>query len=296
MVAWLLLAGTAVAAPPALSFKPADTAGEYSFATGTLEGVLRGEGKSLGLLPFTHTPSKTPIVKWPGVFTYYRLFTTNKRYGESARETPSEATLLPDGALQVHWAAAPERPFDLTGIYRWTDVKTLDLETVVTAKQELPDFEVFLSSYFAEGFPATAAYATGEEKPGFVMSDHDLGKWHMFPRDKAAVDIVQDGRWTIPPSPVDWVVRPNFAAPLLYRANPEAKLAAVIMAPPEDCFALFTPCRGEAHRSMYLALFGRTIAAGETARAHARFTLIENPSEAAILDEYRSYLAQRKGK
>ena len=287
----------AAAVPDALSFKPTDTAGEFRFNTGTLKGVLRGEGKSLGLLPFTHTPSDTPIVKWPGVFTYYRLFTTNQRYGESARETPSEVTLLPDGALKVQWAATPERPFDLSGIYRWTDAKTLDLETVVTAKEKLPNFEVFLSSYFAEGFQGSATYAAPAaegNRPGFLMSEEEQGKWHVFPRNKAAVDIVQDGRWTIPPSPVDWVVRPCFTAPLIYRVNPEAGIAAVLMAPPEDCFALLTPCQSESHRSMYLALFGRTIAAGETAQAHARFVLVENQSETTILDQYHSYLDQRK--
>lgn len=302
-MAGILLLGMAAAAvpatPKAFSFEPTDTAGEYRFGTGTLEGVLRGKGKSLGLLPFIHTPSSTPIVKWPGVFTYYRLFTTNHRYGESARETPSEATLLPDGALEVRWPAAPERPFELSGTYRWTGAKTLDLETVVTAKENLPNFEVFLSSYFAEGFQGSAAYATPAaegDKPDFLTSEEEQGTWHVFPRDKAATDIVQDGRWTIPPSPVDWVVRPCYAIPLIYRANPEAGTAAVLMAPAEDCFALFTPCQGESHRSMYLALFGRTIAAGETARAHARFVLVENQSETAILDQYRSYLKQRKAK
>ena len=39
------------------------------------------------------------------------------------------------------------------------------------------------------------------------------GVWQAFPRDDQAVSIIQDGRWKIPPSPVDWVIRPRLAKP-----------------------------------------------------------------------------------
>ena len=56
---------------------------------------------------------------------------------------------------------------------------------------------------------------------------------------------------------------PQIAAPLGVRRAPDTGVAVVLMAPPEDAFAEFTPCADEAHYSMYLGLFGRTLAPGE---------------------------------
>ena len=39
------------------------------------------------------------------------------------------------------------------------------------------------------------------------------------------------------------------------------------MAPPEECFAVATPCEGESHYSLYLSRFGRDLKAGETAKS-----------------------------
>ena len=62
------------------------------------------------------------------------------------------------------------------------------------------------------------------------------------------------------------------------------------MAPPEDAFAVFTPCADEAHYSMYLGLFGRTLAPGERATAHSRMLVTTETRDAALVDAYRAYI------
>jgi len=51
-------------------------------------------------------------------------------------------------------------------------------------------------------------------------ADTRYGIWQAFPRDDQAAAIIQDGRWTYPPSPVDWVIRPHLAKPLGIRRSP----------------------------------------------------------------------------
>lgn len=276
-------------------FAPSDVAGEYRFDTGVLRGTVRRDGASTGLLPVEHVGTGTKLSGEPGLLTYYRIFTTNRRYGESARARPSDARLLPDGALQVTWSASEEHPYTLTGIYRWRDEGTLDLETVVEAKAELPDFEVFLSSYLGERFHVTSVCVKRSEGSGeltFMDAESAYGIWQVYPRDAEARSLVEDGRWTIPPNPVDWAVMPDFAVPLAYRRDPETGLIVALMAPVEDCFAVFTPERDEPHRSMYLSFFGRTLQAGETARAHARMVVAEQLDAAGIATRYDAYVKE----
>jgi len=158
------LAGAAAAGesgatgPAALAFVPGDAPNTYRFDTGVLRGLVPFETQSLGLLPAVHVPTDTPLAASMGLFNYYRVFTTNHRFVESMRAIPSATRLLPDGALEVHWRADAERPYDLTALYRWTAPDVLDLVTTVIATAELPDFEVFLASYFTDRLPVSRLY------------------------------------------------------------------------------------------------------------------------------------------
>ncbi|MFO7974384.1 MAG: hypothetical protein R6V12_07110 [Candidatus Hydrogenedentota bacterium] len=276
-----------------LAFVPGDGPREFRFDTGVLRGVIPFDKQSLGLLPAVHVPTDTPLAASMGMFNYYRVFKTDHRFVESMRGIPSEVRLLPDGALEVHWPAAEKRPFELTAVYRWTAPNTLDLETSVKAMEELPDFEVFLASYFTERLPVSHVYV--QETPdgrdnAFMAADESFGVWQVYPRDEAATAIIQDGRWTKLPSPVDWAIMPRIAAPLLYRHAPDTNVTVAVMAPPEDAFAVFTPCEGEKHYSMYLGLFGRTLATGETATAHSRLVVMSDAADEAIIAAYREYI------
>lgn len=271
----------------------------YRFDTGQLRGVLRHEGKSFGLSSFIHTPSGTRLDGMHyGVFSHYRVFTANKRYGHGAWDWPSTSKLLPDGGVAVHWPAAPDRPFEMRAVYRWTAPDTLDLETSVTAQQDLPGFESFLASYMHQDFAASSVYVKNmpgaDDKSGFATTKRARGHWQMFPREKDLVPLIQDGRWTQPPHPVAWTIRQDLAAPIGIRRNPKKGLCVIMMAPPEDCYAMATPHAGEGHFSLYLSLFGRLVKAGETATAHARLVIGTSLTDAEIVALYEAYVAGLK--
>lgn len=262
---------------------------EFTFDTGSLRGTLRGGGQSKGLIPVLDTATGQPLTKSMGLFSPYRMFDDANRYGKAAWEWESEATRLRDGAVEVRWRADGAHPFDLTAVYRWSAANALDLALRVTARRALRRFEVFLASYF-EGFPTTVVYAG--DRPAFVSAARDAGLWQMFPRDDAAVKTIQDGRWKHPPSPVDWTIRPKFAAGLAVRRDVERGLAAVLMTRAEECFAVATPQDGENHRSVYFSLFGRDLRAGESAETKSRLWLGRDLADAGVMELYAAFRKQ----
>ncbi len=276
---------------PDLAFHPSEN-GEYTFDTGVLQGVLQPGGKAQGLASVVHVPTGTRLDAGAGIFSPYRVFTTDQRYGAMAWDWPSTSKRLPDGAVEVTRAAAPDRPFDLTAVYRWTGPATLDLAITVKAHEDLDDFEIFLASYFDKAFPSPYVYTRSapEAKPGFTLATQSDGDWQLFPRNDKVLAIVHDGRWTKPPYPLNWAIRPPFAAPLAFRRNADRSLAVAVMSPPTDCFAISTPYEGETHYSLYPSLFGRDVQAGQTAPARVRFVVTTDISDSNILNLYENYV------
>ena len=285
---------TSVESKPAKLAFTSKKNGEYIFDTGILRGKLPQGDKTLGLSSVVHVPSGTELNGGYGIFSYYRVFTTNKRYGTAAWDWPSTSKLLSDGAVQITWPEGKERPFEMVAIYRWGANSTLDIETIVKARKDLSNFEVFLASYFNETFPTSYVcvgnHPDAKKRPGFLMAKKSYGDWQMFPRSQKVLGVIHDGRWQKEPHPVKWVIMPQMKRPIGLRCGAKGDLTAVLMAPVEDCFAIATPCEGESHYSMYLSLFGRDIKAGETAGARTRFVVTTAGSEKEILDLYRKYM------
>lgn len=273
----------------------ANNKGEYTFDTGVLRGVLRQGGKSQGLSSVTYVPTGARLDRSMGILSYYRVFTTNKRYGAGAWDWPSTAKLLPDGAVQVTWPDAPDRPFEMGALYRWKDPKTIDLETTVTARADLRNFESFLASYFDAAFPSPYVCAMnqgGEIRWLLLPGEKRYGDWLMFTRGGAGDERkIQDGRWKLEPNPVDWTILPRLALPLCLRRSPTNGLAVILMAS-RKCFAVAMPCAGESHYSLYLSLFGHDLKAGQSAKARTRFTIASAPSDEQVIALYHEYVRE----
>jgi len=266
----------AVAGSASLSFKAAAN-GEFTFDTGVLRGTLRAGGKSLGLSSVVHVPTGRRLDRSNGLFSHYRVFSKGVRYGVGAWDWPSTARLRDDGAVEVNWPAATNRPFAMKAVYRWSTPASVELETIVEPQAELSGFEVFLASYFDEAF--TNAFAFVKEspeaggKPGLLAAKPSFGDWLMFPRSPDIVPLIQDGRWKLEPNPVNWTIMPALKRPLSVRHDPKSGLTAILSASADDSFAVAMPHQAEGHYSVYLSLFGRDLQAGEPARAKARLSI-----------------------
>src|ERR1017187_8906776 len=101
-----------------LAFSASGT-NEFTFDTGVLKGKLRADGKSRGLTSVVHLPTGATLDSSMGLFSHYRVFSANKRFGTAAWDWPSEAKLRRDGSVEVRWPSAEDRPFELHAVYRW---------------------------------------------------------------------------------------------------------------------------------------------------------------------------------
>jgi len=282
-----------------LAFK-ADKPGFYTFDTGLFRGKLKLDGKFMGLYPLVDCKSGHELTRPPGIFSLYRVFNTNKRYGNAARDWPITSKPLADGAVEVHWPAAPEHPVEITQVYRWSAADTLDLGITVKPQQDMPRFELFMSNYFTNRFLASVYVKPKDSsgQPSFVpvhRTPTSRGAYVAFPRDDDAVTMIRDGRWKIPPSPVEWAVESFMAAPLAFRRDAELGITAVFMSPPGDCFAMACPWNPETpeargYRSLYQSFFGRDLKAGETARARCRMVINRSLTDDQIVARYREFV------
>lgn len=303
-----LMATTAPGIEPDLGFRPGKERGYFEFDTSTVRGKIQLTGAMQGITELVHVPTGVAVAQGgglPGLFSYYRVLTTGKRYGAAARDWPTVAKVLPDGALEVSFPPAKDHPLELVGIHRWVHPDTLDVETIVKPQQDMPQFELFMSNYFPAGFQALVYLRPGSSPPGRgAMTAADWwplvdSTYLMFPRDREAGLKIFDGRWSFPPNPVQWSVLRYLAAPMAMRRNVQNGVAALMMSPPEDCFAISTPYNktppdGVAgHYSLYQSLFGGDVAAGQTVRAHMRL-VVGKISDSQAIALYQQYLDERK--
>jgi hypothetical protein len=262
----------------------------FSFKTPVLSGTLKGMGASRGLTHVADSRSGGERVHSLGLFSLYRVFDRTTRFGD-ARSRRSESRLLPNGAVEYRWPADAQNPFEMRAVYQWVDEESLDFTLSITPGKDLGNFEAFLSSYVG-GSDRSFVYTGGKGGP-FTEALRSDGVWQMFPRDKAAVAVVNDGRWKRPPNPVAWVMRPEFAGVLGMRRNTRAPETTLVMARPSDCFAVSTPFGMEGHRSLYLSLFGRDIKAGQTDTVRARLVLAQSLTDEQAIAHYERFLSSR---
>jgi hypothetical protein len=284
--------GTSQATAASATFQPDGDA--YQFDTGILRGTLRNAGKSQGLFPVVHCATGKSLARGLGLFSHYRLLDDSARYGSAGWDWASKAERLDDASVAVAWSPDDEHPFEMRAVYRLSAPDTLDLTTKIIPTKELKRFEVFLASYF-DGFPQVSVYVkprSQAEAAGFLEARKEDALWHMFPRDAAAVEMIQSERWQRPPNPVEWTIRPELAGPLALRRDRESGLCALIMARPEQCFAVAMPYGDEAHRSVYLSLFGQDLRSGEPALARTRLVIRAGVSDDDALTMYQEFLRQ----
>jgi hypothetical protein len=287
-----------LAEPPVLAFK-ASGQGCYEFDTGLVRGKLRGECPWQGISSLVHVATGVELVhaQYHGMFSPYWINSTGTNHGE-ARTWPSTSRLLDDGAVEVRWLPAEKHPLELIAVYRWRRADTLDLQMTVKPQQNMPRFEVYLASYFAEGcralvYAKPSQFSAGEH-PCFLPADVNpliRGSYLIFPQSYEAVQTIFDGRWKW----MAWSVTRFLAAPVGIRRHEKSGVTVSLMALPEDCFAVATPYNSPTpdgvsdHGSMYLCMFGRDIQAGHEARARARLIVAKDLSDEQVIERFGEY-------
>lgn len=263
----------------------AESDGGFGFNTGVLRGRLRADGRALGLTRVEHLPTGKRLDGSYGLLSHYRVFTRGVRYGPGAWDWPSVATLQPDGSVTVDWPMSEGRPFRLRARYQWLSAVSIEVKTTVEAARDLKGFESFVASYFNAAFTNAHVQVQGPKdgQSSWLRLESRLGDWLMFPRDAAARRLVEDGRWTLEPHPVAWVVPAEYAPSqaMAVRQARTIDLTVVLTSAMDGCFAVASPHELEGHYSTYFSLFGRDLRAGESATATVRMGLVKDWADEA---------------
>lgn len=281
-------AGESGAAAPVFRAAPD---GGFEFDTGLLRGRLAKAGRPLGLTDVVHARTGARVDSSNGLLSYYRVFTRGKRYGGGAWDWPCRAKLTGSGAAEIQWPAEEGRPFDLAAEYEWVTPSVLEVRTSVKAVGKLEAFEVFLASYFGSAF--TNAMVLLDDSAGsggegaFRRAAKEWGDWQMFARDDGARALILDGRWKLPPNPVEWALFTGLSKPVGARRAEGLGIGFALVGLPGDCFAVATPHESEGHYSMYLSLWGRDFEAGQRSVTRVRLALLEGAVERRALEAYR---------
>jgi len=287
-------ASRALAADAKLAFKE-DDQGNLVFNTGVVKGSLKKDGLGAGLKPITFIEPNVPIDNNHGLLVPYRFLTPQKRYGFGSWEWPRTGKVLPDGGAELRWATTTNRPFTFSSTLRWKAADTVDLTLVFTPDTDLEKFELFLGSYF-RNFTIGKAYVkdAGNGQPGFVNTPKDKGEMQLFPKNQDVMAIINDGRWKFPPYPNNWAFRPALAAPLGIKQEPKSGVTVLIMAPPEDCFAVSASQQEAGLGAFYLSLFGKDVKKGQSLTGHARLVFGKNITDDQAVKRYQEYLKEIK--
>lgn len=285
-----LVSSQALAADAKLAFR-GDDQGNLVFDTGVVKGTLKKDGRGGGLKPITFVEPNVPIDNNHGLLVPYRFLTPQKRYGFGSWEWPRTGKLLEDGGAELRWAATPDRPFNFSSTMRWKAADTVDFTVAFTPDIDQDKFELFVGSYFRM-FTIGKAYVkdAGHGQPGFVDTPKNKGEMQLFPKNQEVMPLIKDGRWKFPPYPNNWSFRPDLAASLGIKQEPKSGVTVLIMAPPEDCFAVSVSQQEAGLGAFYLSLFGKDVKNGQTLTGHARLIFGKNITEEQALQRYQQYL------
>lgn len=303
----LIACAAAAGAEPNLAFK-ADGSGAFAFDTGAYRGRLAAKEGAQGIVSLVDVKTGQELTgghRDYGLFSFYRMLSTDHRWGTVAWTWPMEAKLLPDGAAQITWPARDDHPIEMTAVYRWQAPDTLDVHATVRPGKDAARFEMFVGSYFADRFRASAWLRPGlhgSGEPSFMPADASpltIGTYLCFPRDRQAAQRVYDGRWEKGTNPVQWSITRFMAGPLVLQTERDKGTGIVLMSPPGDCFAVGMPYNldppdGVAnHHSTYFSLFGQDLKAGQAATARLRAVVGRDITPEQALAAYRAFEKQR---
>lgn len=274
-----------------------DGQGNLVFNTGVVKGSLKKDGQGDFFRPISFIDPAVPMDNNKGLLVPYRFLTPQKRFGFGSWEWPRTGKVLASGAAELAWAETPDRPFCFTATYSWKAADTLDFTVAFTPSVDLEKFELFVGSYFKQ-FKKAVVYVqdAGDGKPGFVDTPKEKGGAQLFPRGEDVMPMIKDGRWKHPPYPNNWTFRQAFQAPLGIKSEPNSGVAAVIMAPPEDCFAVSMFEQNSGLGCYYLSLFGKDVKKGRTIVGQARMVFGKNITNEEALRKYQEYLQSLKNR
>lgn len=256
-------------------------AGRLRFETEMLRGMVVADGQEQVISEVTYKPSGVRVDTGM-MLAPYRLLARGAWMGE-ARVMPHRAEPTGDG-IDIVWGASLQHQATLRLRITFPEPGAIDVAIDVTGHALYRDYELFMSSYFREGFRSGAYVAPvlGEAADRVVQLRPEANPlfremYLAFPRDERAANIVTDGRWQRGRHHTRFLPARYYGLPLGFYGQRDGPLDVLFMGSPEDVFAVNMAYATEEpddhvgqHNSLYLSLFGRDLHPGERWQTRVR--------------------------
>jgi hypothetical protein len=277
--------------------------GILEFETKLLKGILQANGHHQAITQLIYKPTSTRLDNGM-MLAPYRLLSHSGWMGE-ARSMAHQATAIEDG-LQIVWSPTHAHQATLSTHIRFREPGYIDTDIDVVGHAFYPNYEVFMSAYFREGFRSGGYLSSIKTKSSNavvqVRPEHNPIFQEMylsFPRDEAAAHVITDGRWQRGRHHTRFLPARFYGLPLGFYSQVDGPVEALFMGLPDDVYsvnmAYFTDDPNDhvgQHNSLYLSLFGQDLHPGERWQTTVRFTVGEFGGDQDMhQEEYRQFLS-----
>lgn len=248
--------------------------GELRFETELLRGTLRADGSRHAITELIYRPTDTRVDRGM-LLALYRLLSRSAWMGE-ARVMSHTVTPTEDG-IELVWAPGLAHQARLSARFAIREPACVDCIIDVVGCAYYPDYEVFVSNYFAStlrsGGYVRPVPGEGDESVVQVQPEANPVFREMyvaFPRDEPAAHLITDGRWQRGRHFTRFLPARYYGLPLGFYSQREGPVDVLVMGLPRDTFAVSMAYatddpadRVGQHNSLYLSLFGRDLHPGE---------------------------------
>lgn len=266
--------------------------GRLDFQTELLQGTLRADGTRHGIVELIHRPTGARIDR-DFVLALYRLLCRSGWMGE-AREM-SHTVRPTDAGLELTWAPRPAHAVQLSARFAILEPNAIDCTIGVVGHAFYPDYEVFLSNYFAKGLrsggylqPTGRDSAIEPEQIQPVANGLFREMYISFPRDERAANLITDGRWQRGRHFTRFLPARYYGLPIGFYSQGSGPVDVLVMGRPDDTFAVSMAYATDdpqdavgQHNSLYLSLFGKDLHPGERWETTVRLVVDDSNRDAS---------------
>jgi hypothetical protein len=281
--------------------KPVGTDHSFDFETEQMQGTIRLDGAYHGVTRLVDKRTGLQVIDPRySALNLFRLMSVNRLMGVPRHMERTIAT-DPD-SVQVTWPATETHAGEISARYEVVAQNAIDVTVTVKSQGTYAGYEVFVSSYFEKGLrPHVHLQALRGETRSLVvptLNDVFRGTLLVFPRDAHAARRGLDGRWD--PHTIQLCPVRHYLHCIAYLADPDNRLAVVLMSRPRDCYAISTRYYAEDdadrltdYSAFDLSLFGSDLLPGDEQTATVRLVLTApGDDQSRPLELYRAFLTE----
>lgn len=276
----------------------------YQYDMNGTKVILSGNNERHGVISLTRPEFNEEIVQSESTFllNIYRL-TSRGEFRGLARKEPFSVSNANESGITLQFPQTEVHPLNMEAEYAVHNDSVIDLTVSIEAKQELEDYEVFISSYMHGSFepyvilPIWPGKEADEDMLLYKVEDQPLlkGYYLYFPRDDKAAHALFDGRWidrTKNQRIIEAVAGPMYGKPIAIMSN--GHLSIIQMAETEECPGTLVTYSSDdqsdpiyRHHATYFSLFGSDLTVGE--KRQTRIRQVIRPGKPDLQDVLELY-------